>query len=189
MAAGGSKHLGGMRCSEHAGSRAARAAAPRGAFRAGRSHKIAIPDRHWLTAEFSMPSPDRAQSRLHGRPVLGIGSGRSQGSRFGWHGWTAPDMRSEQLFSSACNCPVRGHRATGGLPGRRWRGAAAIVVGSAAPTLDAASTQEDPVPTRNTEMSLTGEAGTALVIRPYIRLVMTVILQSHVCDSGALTRP
>ena len=51
-----------MRCSEDAGSRAAQAAAPHGGFRAaGRSHKIAIPDRHRLTAEFSMPSPDCAK--------------------------------------------------------------------------------------------------------------------------------
>jgi hypothetical protein len=38
--AAGSRHLGGMRCSDHAGSRAARAVAPRGGFRAaGRSPK------------------------------------------------------------------------------------------------------------------------------------------------------
>jgi hypothetical protein len=129
-----------------------------------------------------------AQSRRHGRPasVTGFGEEPRLEVRLAWLDGT--NMRNEQPSSSACNCSARRHRATGGLPGRRWCGAGAIVAGSAAPTLDPGVYSEDPVHTRNTEMSLKGEAGNSFGDQAVHPACRDCHIASHVCGSGPLPR-
>src|SRR5271165_4888981 len=77
-----------MRCSEDAGWPAARAVAPHGGFRAaGRSRKIAIPDRPGGWPSSVVRLPDHAQPVLvHARPASAAGSGSSQGPRSAYAG-------------------------------------------------------------------------------------------------------
>ena len=100
-----------MRCSEDAGWPAARAVAPHGGFRAaGRSRKIAIPDRPGGWPSSVVQSPGHAKPILvHARPASAAGSGSSQGPRSAWH-WRDSTGRGD---TGAVNPqPVRLSQAT-----------------------------------------------------------------------------